>query len=190
MKYYKKLDGKAVFLSPMKAEDFEQYTAWMNDFKITTNLGIASIVFSLEKEKEKLEDMANGGYNFAIVLKENDQLIGNCSLFEVNQIHRRANIGLFIGDADNRGKGYGKEALELLLAFGFKVLNLNNILLNVFDFNEHAINLYKKLGFKIIGERREAYFINGAYRNEVYMDILAEEFESKILEGQLPEVKK
>lgn len=185
MKYFMKLEGNRIFLSPMNLEDVEQYTKWMNDFSVTVNIGNASSHYSMVKEKEALEEMVKNGHNFAIVQKDNEQLIGNASIFDINHIHRRAEIGLFIGEEENRGKGYGREAIELLLAYGFKVLNLNNIMLKVFSFNERAIKAYKNVGFKIIGERRKAYFINGAYYNEFYMDMLAEEFESQCLIDKL-----
>ena len=75
---------------------------------------------------------------------EDDKLIGNCSIHEIDQLRQCAEVGLFIGDEENRNKGYGKEVLNLLLNYGFDYLNLNNIMLKVFSFNERAINCYKK----------------------------------------------
>lgn len=64
----------------------------------------------------------------------------------------------------------------LLLDFGFKYLNLNNIDLQVFDFNKNAIDCYKKVGFKEYGRRHEAYYCGGKYHDVIYMEILRKEY--------------
>lgn len=73
---------------------------------------------------------------------------------------------------DNRNKGYGAEVLDLLLDYGFNYLNLNNIMLNVKSFNERAIACYKKVGFKEFGRRRESYFLNGKYYDDIQFELL------------------
>jgi len=176
MKYYKKIVGKRLYLSPIHTEDIEQYTAWINDSAISDALGNSSQLFTIEKEKATLEEMATSGHNFAIIREEDDKLLGNISFFDMHQISRNAQCGLFIGDEENRNKGYGQEALKLLLNYGFNTLNLNNVMLKVFSFNEMAISCYRKVGFKEIGRRRSNYYVNGEYHDDVFMDILASEF--------------
>lgn len=186
MKYYKKLEGEKVYLSPMNTCDYAKYTEWINDLNVAVRLGeVASMNLNEEAEKDALEKMSKEGYNFAIINKTDDCLIGNISLMKINQIHRTAEVGLFIGDAENRGKGYGSEAMKLILCYAFKILNLNNILLNVFSFNKNAQAMYKKVGFKEIGKRRNAYFYNNKYYDLVSMDILSEEFESDLIDKKI-----
>ena len=62
----------------------------------------------------------------------------------INNINRTAELGVFIGDNDHLSCGYGSEAIMLILDYGFNFLNLNNIMLRVFDFNIRAIKAYKK----------------------------------------------
>ena len=186
MRYFKKLEGERLYLSPMNVEDYEIYTKWMNDLNVTINLGNFAKNFSTTKEKEAVERLANEESNFAIVLKDEDKLIGNCSLFAIENIHRKAELGIFIGEEEYRGKGYGVESIELILSHGFKVLGLNNIMLKVYSFNERAIRAYEKIGFKEIGRRREAYYINNKYFDEIYMDIVQREYECKYLNNILP----
>lgn len=175
--YFKKIEGKRVYLSPMCTDDAIKYTKWMNDFDVTDKINSSCNVISLESEKAWLEKNSGiGNYQFAIVKQENDELIGNCSLHNLDLINGRATVGIFIGDKENRGKGYGSEALELLLSYGFNHLNLNNIMLTVYSFNEPAIFCYKKIGFKEIGRRREAYFKNNERYDEIFMDIIRSEF--------------
>ncbi len=179
MKYYKKLVGKKIYLSPMNIEDAETYVKWLNDFSVTDGLGTSDKITSLESEKEWISKNSNQ-YQFAIVRLEDDKLIGNCSIHDIDQQKQCAEAGLFIGDEENRNRGYGQDVLSLLLYYGFNYLNLNNIMLKVFSFNERAINCYKRVGFKEIGRRRQAYYLKGKFHDDVFLDILREEFKDTI----------
>lgn len=174
MKYCKKLVGERIYLSPMSVDDAPTYIRWLNDFDVTNGLGSSSRVETLESEKAWITSNA-GNPQFAIVRLSDDALLGNCGIQDIDQRMQRAELGLFIGDEENRGKGYGVEVLNLLLDFGFDYMNLNNILLKVYDFNEAAIACYKKVGFKEMGRRRQAYYLKGKFHDQVYMDILREE---------------
>jgi RimJ/RimL family protein N-acetyltransferase len=185
MRYFKKLTGNRVYLSPVNPDDLEIYTKWINNLSTTIYLGNSSSVVSLAGEEEILDNMVKGGHNFAIILEEGDKLLGNCYMFDIKPIHRTAEVGLFIGDEENRGKGYGGEALELLLCYGFKILNLNNIMLRVYTFNTRAIKSYEKVGFKRFGQRTESYYMNGRYFDEILMEILAGDFRSGYLDADL-----
>ena len=141
--YFKKIEGKKVYLSPMCIENAEKYTKWMNDFKVTDGINNSRNMITLESEKKWIEEKSKAGnYNFAIVKKDNDELIGNCSFHDLDQIWGNATVGIFIGEEENRNKGYGSETLKLLIGYGFDYLNLNNIMLNVYSFNENAISCY------------------------------------------------
>ncbi|MDA3814197.1 MAG: GNAT family protein [Candidatus Cloacimonetes bacterium] len=179
MKYYKKLIGKKCYLSPINVEDADQYCVWLNDIEISSNLLTFGQQLSLEREKVILQDMIkNNSQIFAIIDSDSDKLIGNCSIFSISERNRKAEVGIFIGDREYWSKGYGSEALSLLIDYGFNVLNLNNIMLEVFNYNKRAIHSYKKVGFKEIGRRREAIIFGGEKHDEIYMDILEAEFES------------
>lgn len=171
MKYYKKLVGHKVYLSPMCLGDAETYTKWLNDLSVTENLGTSSNMVSVAGEQEWISKNSQGT-QFAIVKIENDELIGNCGFNALNQLRQCAEVGIFIGDEENRNHGYGSEAMSLLISFGFNYLNLNNIMLKVFAFNDRAINCYKRAGFNVIGRRRQAYYLKGKYYDEIFMDII------------------
>lgn len=177
MKYFKKLMGERIYLSPMCVEDAEKYVEWFCDFKLTDGTGKSACLMNVEAEREWIEEkLKNQDLQFAIVSLENDELIGQCGFNEINYQNRTGTVGILIGEEKNRSNGYGAEALKLLLDYGFRYLNLNNVMLTVKSFNERAINCYKKVGFREFGRRRESYFLNGKYYDDVYMDILAEEF--------------
>lgn len=176
MRYYKKLVGERIYLSPMNVEDAEIYVKWLNDFAVTDGIGTSNRVVSLEGEREWLSQNSSQS-QFAIIRAEDDKLIGNCGIQAIDQSRQCAEVGLFIGDEENRNKGYGQDVLNTLLNYGFNYLNLNNIMLKVFSFNVGAISCYKKVGFKEIGRRRQSYYLKGKFYDDVYMDILREEFQ-------------
>lgn len=176
MRYFRKIPGERVYLSPINTDDLEIYTMWLNDPHVTGFLGNYGDVLSLSSERSFLEKMAAGGYNFAIVRSEDDQLLGNISFEEVHPVSRRATVGLFIGEAENRGKGYGSEALRLMLDYGFRTLNLHNIMLYVHADNEPGLACYEKLGFREFGRRTESKFKDGRYVDVVHMEILDRAF--------------
>lgn len=184
MKYFKKLLGDRIYLSPRNADDYELFTEWLNDFETTDYLGRSGELMSLEGEKEYLEKNNNPIATFTIVTLDSDKMIGTVSLENVDSINRTATLGIFIGDKDYRSKGYGTEAIKLLLEYGFKYMNLNNIKLDLMEFNERALKCYKKCGFKEYGRRRKCKFINGKYYDSISMDILAEEFEGDYIRNK------
>ena len=173
MKYFKKIVGERLYLSPMNVEDAETYVNWLNSRDVTDNLGMTSSVVRVPGEKEYIESKKNNDYDFSIVLND-DTIIGNISLMHVDLVSGKATLGIFIGDEKNRNKGYGTEAIKLIVDYGFNILRLHNIDLNVFDFNEGAIKSYEKSGFKEYGRRHESYFLDGKYHDEISMEIINE----------------
>ena len=187
MNYYKKIIGERIYLSPVNPDDYEIYTKWLNDISITKNMGAHRLLISELSEKEKLIEMSkNNNNDYAIIRKDKDVVIGNCSLMHVDYINKTAEFGIFIGDQENRNIGLGTEATKLLVEFGFRVLNLNNIMLRVFSYNEGAIKSYKKAGFKEFGRRTASQYLNKKYYDEIYMEVLSDEFDSNYLLSVLP----
>lgn len=178
MPYFKKIVGKRIFLSPINPDDAETYAKWINDLDVSIYLTSAPKIYSLQKEREILEHLSKEAYCFAIVDSEKEKLIGNIGLEDVDLLDRKAVLGIFVGDKEYWSKGYGSEAIELLLDFSFNLLNLNSIMLIVHSFNKRAIRCYEKCGFKLIGKRRESLIIGPEKFDEYYMDILASEFKS------------
>jgi RimJ/RimL family protein N-acetyltransferase len=113
---------------------------------------------------------------FAIRSIPDDRLVGTCQLHSLHTIYRSAELQIRIGERDNQGKGYGSEAVYLLLRHGFEDRNLHRIGLHVFDDNLAAIRIYTKAGFKEEGRLREAAFINGRLKDILLFGLLRSEF--------------
>lgn len=184
MKYFKKLVGDRIYLSPRSVDDYEKYVEWLNDFQVTDYTGRSSKILTREAEKEYLEKNTNVEAVFAIVELETDKLLGSVGIENIDHINRSGTLGIFIGDKDYRSKGYGTEAIRLVLEYGFKYLNLKNINLDVLVCNERAIKCYEKCGFKEYGRRRKCKFVNGVYYDVINMDILDEEFEGEFIRNK------
>lgn len=184
MKYFKKLIGDRIYLSPRNSEDVEKFTEWLNDFETTDYTGRSAIVTTLEGERKHLEENSNPEATFVIVTLEDDKMIGTVSLEHIDWINRTATLGIFIGDKEFRSKGYGTESIRLILEYGFKYMNLYNIKLDLMEFNERALKCYEKCGFKEYGRRRKCKFINGKYYDSISMDILADEFTGDFIKNK------
>jgi RimJ/RimL family protein N-acetyltransferase len=180
--YFKKLVGKKCYLSPVNENDAVKFTEWLKDLEITINLQLYNSVINVENERSFLNNLSKD-HNYSIIDFEKDELIGNCGFLDIDYLNQTAEIGLFIGNKNYWNKGFGSEALTLLLDYGFKALNLNNVMLKVYSFNKRAIKSYEKVGFKIIGKRREALRRGKETCEIIFMDILEKEFyeESKII---------
>jgi RimJ/RimL family protein N-acetyltransferase len=173
--YFRKMAGEKCYLSPIDMNDAEKYTAWMNDLEVTINLETYNSVINVESEKAFLETLSCE-HNYSIIDKETDELLGICGFRDIDLLNQTAEVGIFIGNKDYWGKGYGTEALSLLLDIGFKTLNLHNVQLRVNDYNKRAIRAYEKVGFMKSGVRREAVYRNLERHDFIFMDILSSEF--------------
>jgi RimJ/RimL family protein N-acetyltransferase len=96
-------------------------------------------------------------------------------------------FAIAIGEKECWGRGYGTEVTQLMLDYGFNVLGLHNIMLTVFSINRRGIRAYLRAGFREIGRRREAVERGGQLLDIVYMDCLATEFESPVLQRLMRE---
>lgn len=182
----KKLVGKNLYLGPVSRKHIPRIAKWMNDIEVLKYLAQFPKKHTEETAKAFLEKSIKdlNSHYYGIYLN-NGKLIGSTDLTEVDGVHRTASLGIVIGEKEYWGKGYGTEAITLLVDYGFNVLNLNNIFLSLYDFNKRAYKCYEKVGFKIIGKRRKSRFLAGKYYNEIYMDILAKDFKKSKLKELL-----
>ena len=177
MRFFRKIVGEQLYLSPFDAENAETYTKWaewMNNETVADTYGGHHNLVSLTSAKKTVAELR--GYRFDVVLLDGDVLIGHISLHDIDHLNRNGFMGIVIGEEKHRKKGYGSEAVRLVLGYGFDVLNLHNIMLSVYADNLAAIACYKKVGFQEAGRRREWVFKDGKYIDKMYMDILAGEF--------------
>ncbi|MBN1329643.1 MAG: GNAT family N-acetyltransferase [Candidatus Heimdallarchaeota archaeon] len=176
-------EGKKVRLRALEISDIDEIMKFWNNIDLRRELG--PIIPNSRKEREDWirqtweEKNTGRGYTFAIEDKEKKTFLGHASLRGVRAINRTATVSIAIYNKENRGKGYGTDAMKVLLHFGFDYLNLHRIGLNVFETNTAAIHVYEKIGFTKVGLHRDTDFIEGKYVNDVAMDMLEDEWRTK-----------
>jgi RimJ/RimL family protein N-acetyltransferase len=151
---------------------------WFNDPEITQFL-LMYPPMTLEAEENWFQNSlheTNEKY-FCIhdITREDQLLIGNCGV-RIDWKNRVGNVGIVIGKKEYWGKGFGTEAMQLLVNYAFNTLNLHRVELDTYSHNIRAQKSYTKIGFKIEGTKRDAVYIDGKYRDVVVMSILKEEF--------------
>ena len=140
--------------------------------------GISSSGYDLSNLKSYVKNkIYNENIHFyAIVLKPNNQHIGNIKLDFHDSISNVSELGILIGNKNFWGKGIAKDACNLVLDYGFNVLKLRKIFLAVFENNVAAIKLYKSIGFKMEGKLKKHVSINGSYYDKYFMGIFRDNY--------------
>jgi RimJ/RimL family protein N-acetyltransferase len=119
-------------------------------------------------------------FAFNIQAKADARLIGFIALFNINWNHGEAWVAIGIGEREYRGKGYGTDAMRLMLNYAFTELNLNRVTLVVFSYNPRAMRSYEKAGFVLEGRHRHCLHRDGQWWDEVFMGILREEWQRQV----------
>ena len=169
--------GKRVYLRAYEPEDDEHSLRWFNDPLITQWLDAGAFPLSRQSQKERAERFRTNSEDLvlAVCKEENDLHIGNVGFHNISYTTRNAEIGVVIGERTLHGKGYGSEAIELMVKYGFESLNLRRIYLRVLMNNEAALKSYEKLGFQKEGVFREHAYKDGQYLDQVIMGLLRSE---------------
>ena len=171
------LEGRLVRLRAREPEDEPLLYQWFNDPEVTQHLSLR-YPLSHAQEKDFIEATARIGYNsasFGVETLAERHLIGGLELGEVSPENRSAMLGIAIGDKEFWNGGYGTDALRVLCRFGFEMMNLHRIELEVYADNARAIHVYEKVGFQTEGTRRQAVFTFGRYQDVRVMGLLEKE---------------
>jgi RimJ/RimL family protein N-acetyltransferase len=174
------LVGEKVVLRGAQRSDMEAYRAWLDNPAVTEYLEMGWRPTS-DRDLEdtfNLLTQASDAVAFVIVDKETDRPVGTCGLYLIQWVARRSQFNILIGEPDAWNRGFGTEALCLLVAYGFDRLNLESISLGVNAENKGAIRSYEKAGFTHEGRRRKFVYRNGKYYDSLMMSILREEYEA------------
>ncbi|REG04689.1 GNAT family N-acetyltransferase [Pelolinea submarina] len=174
------ITGKHIRLRAITKGDLAQFVIWMNDPDVFRNTSMFAPL-SPEQEEQWYQDTLTHRVEeqpLAIEVKTDGgwKLVGDVGLMNLDQRIRSAEIGIFIGDKSCWDKGYGTEALQMILDFGFGSVNLNRIYLRVFETNPRGIHCYEKVGFQHEGRMRQAYYLDGKYIDVLLMSILKSEW--------------
>jgi len=178
--------GELVRLSAFDHEELgKAYEAWTRDSELQRlfNSG-ASALHSAKAGKDFFEKMIKddspADHFFSIRTLEDNRLLGDINLDVINAWSSRDSfVGIGIGSREDWGKGYGTDAMKIILRFAFTELNLRRVTLTVFEYNPRAVRSYEKVGFQHEGRLRGALLRDGKRWDMLYMGILAEDWKEK-----------
>ena len=160
--------GNRIYLRKLSLKDASlYYLSWVNNKQITKYMDIGKKRYTLKYLKNYItkSNKANNEELFGIFLRDKKKHIGNIKIEEIDHIHKRAYIGIMIGDTDEWGKGYAKEAINMITEYSFKRLKLNKLKAGIISLNTQSIKLFKKAGFKL-----EAKLIKDCLVSNKYFD--------------------
>jgi RimJ/RimL family protein N-acetyltransferase len=163
------------------AEAFSRRWARDSEFWRLANFDPARLwsVKGVKEWVEKQQEYDRGDqFAFSIRTIQEDRLIGDVGLDGVLWNHGESFVGIGIGEREYWGRGYGTDAMRLILRYAFSELNLQRVSLNVFEYNSRAIRSYEKIGFVHEGRQRGVLIRDGRRYDLVYMGILREEWQS------------
>lgn len=173
------LDGRLVRLREYRKEDISLKLNYVNDPEVLRYMesGIPYPI-TLNEELKWFDAISafRDPYRFAIEAVESGQYIGDCGINSIDWKNSVASLVIFIGNKEYWGRGYGTEAMQILLSFTFNQININKARLNVYSFNERAIKSYEKCGFKREGVLRKEIFRDGRYFDIIALGLLREEY--------------
>ena len=172
-------------LVPLGAVDPEEYSKafaqWRRDSELMRLMDASEVMLRSQKDSRKwiekeLEDQDVNQYMFTIRTLAEEKFIGDIGLYVVNWSGRDAFVGLGIGERDFWGRGYGTDAMRVILRYAFTEINLMRVTLSVFEYNPRAIRSYEKVGF--LHEGRQRGFLNreGKRWDMLFMGILHDEW--------------
>ena len=173
------LRGEQVWLRPVEPEDIVLNSATAGDAEVGHFLGVKTPQSKATAERfatEILKAVGETGFPYAICLLDGDLTIGTVFLRSVDKVNGSGVVGIFLGDRRYLGQGYGTDALNALVDFGFGELRLERIELEVFDFNARAIKSYVKAGFRTDAILRRARFHRGVHHDVHIMSILRDDW--------------
>jgi RimJ/RimL family protein N-acetyltransferase len=170
------LQGKLVRLRAPERGDLPTFVRWFNDPEATRFL-LRGPPMSLEGEEQWYANLLKDEEPVFCMETLEGKLIGNIGIMHLDWTNRKADIGVMIGEKDYWSKGYGTEAINLLLEYMFEELNLERIGLYCDEANLRAQRSYQKCGFRVEGKLRHYLFKNGEFIDDVMMSILRSDWE-------------
>ncbi|HUY09491.1 MAG TPA: GNAT family protein [Candidatus Dormibacteraeota bacterium] len=175
--------GDLIRLAAPRPEDAEVLSRWSEDGEYRRAMDtdaarpLPTEVFA---ERDQVSEASAGAYEFRVRTVQDDRLVGFVAIFSIEWPNSHGWIAVGIGDADDRGKGFGKEATSLGLGYAFHELGLRRLSLDVIADNLPAIALYRGLGFREEGRLRERLYRDGHTTDLIYMGLLRRDWESGI----------
>ena len=167
------LEDEGILLKRMDEDDTENIIRWRNTEFVRRNF-IYQKPFTKKGHENWIREMIRTGkaVQFMIVRKDLGEPVGSVYLRDIDRTHNKAEYGIFIGEKDALGRGYGTRAAKLMIRYGFETLGLHKLMLRVLAENIPAIKSYEKAGFVREAYLKDEVFLDGQYKEVVYMAVI------------------
>ena len=169
------LKGEHIYLRALEPEDLDFIHAVENDESIW-EISCTQTPYSKFLIKQYLDNAHKDIYEVKqlrlVISNYDDVALGMIDLFDFDFKNRRAGVGILVKDSKDRLKGYGREALKLLIDYSFKHLDLHQLYCNISENNDVSIKLFSNQGFKNIGLKKDWIYVNGAFKNEFLFQLI------------------
>ncbi len=169
------LKGDHIYLRALEPEDLDFVHSIENDESIW-EISNTQTPYSKFLIKQYLEHAHKDIYEVKqlrlVISNYECETLGLIDLFDFDFKNKRAGVGILVKDEINRGKGFGEEALQLLINYSFFHLQLNQLYCNIFEDNNASLKLFKSKGFKSIGLKKDWNLVNGSYKNEYLFQLI------------------
>lgn len=173
------LEGSLVRLEPLGPDDVTgEYVAWLNDPETFRYLG-TKFGQTPASVRQYVESVRPPDLLCRIVEKTSGAHVGNIALHSIHPVHRSAELGILIGAAEARGRGLGREACRLLIAYAFDHLNVHKITAGTVDRNVAMKQVFLGLGFTIEGTLRQQFYLEGTYHDIFRFGLLRGDLEGR-----------
>jgi UDP-4-amino-4,6-dideoxy-N-acetyl-beta-L-altrosamine N-acetyltransferase len=165
------LKGEKVSIRPITRDDTDMVLSWRNS-DLVKQFFIYRKDITREEHLSWFENKIEKGAVVQFIIEAEEGPVGSVYIQNINKTHRNGEYGIFIGEPNALGKGYGTDAGRLILKYAFETLNLHKVYLRVIDNNIRAIKSYEKLGFSVDGVLKDDVCIDGEFRDIVIMSVL------------------
>jgi RimJ/RimL family protein N-acetyltransferase len=166
--------GQQIQLKVIEPADLPKVYEWKNDYELAGMINAHPLPTATHQVQEWFEknQADKNQVLFGIYLTEGMKFLGIIRLMFIDWINSNADLGIYIGEKNCRGKGIGKEAVALIVNYAFKDLNLHKINLKVSEANTGAAATYKACGFKTEGILKDQFWFNDKFENVLAMGII------------------
>jgi [ribosomal protein S5]-alanine N-acetyltransferase len=174
---FMKINGKRIYLKILNInDDLTSYLKWMNSADIVCFTESRDKFYSHEDLIDYISVMSNDANKLFGIYLNNNTHIGNIKLGNINTVHKRADIGIIIGEKTIWGQGFATEAIELVVSYAFKELNLKKVIAGMYVNNTGSYRAFLKCGFKECGRLREHAFSEGQFVDSVLVERINESY--------------
>lgn len=168
--------GDKIILRALEPEDLELLYKWENDTDIWNISETLSPVsrFILKRYLENAHKDIFETKQLRLIIQQADknQPVGTIDLFDFDHFHKRAAVGILIGEKGERRQGYASEALDILKRYCFEVLKIHQLYCSIAVDNTSSLDLFKKAGFVINGTRKDWNWNGDRFSDEYFLQLI------------------